>query len=221
MKTVLTSSRVASLAAALCLAVTALPGLLLAQTLPAAEAKAASKPAVKKKVASASRVELKSQAKNMAAGIEAADAALTPEELLVAERVHVGRMPCELGATVTLTADAKTPGYFEIQGKNFKYRMFPVPTTTGTVRLEDRKAGAVWLQMGNKSMLMNQKLGTRLADECMSPAQQLVAESLKLNPAVSVLDVPRPEVLVKAAAEAATMTPPVPVPLPIPLPAAK
>ena len=214
MKTIFTFSRVASLAAALCLAITALPGLVRAQALPAAEAKAASKPAVKKKAASASRVELKSQAKNMAAGIEAADDALTPEELLVAERVQVGRLPCELGATVTLTADAKTPGYFEIQGKNFKYRMFPVPTTTGTVRLEDRKAGAVWLQMGNKSMLMNQKLGTRLADECMSPAQQLVAESLKLNPAVSVLDVPRPEVLVRASAEAATTTPPMPILLP-------
>ena len=71
--------------------------------------------------------------------------------------------------------------------KNLKYRMFPVATSTGAIRLEDQKAGAVWLQLGNKSMLMNQKLGQRLADECMSPQQVAVAESLKLNPAQSVL----------------------------------
>jgi hypothetical protein len=32
-----------------------------------------------------------------------------------------------------------------------------VATSTGTVRLEDKQAGAVWLQIANKSMLMNQK----------------------------------------------------------------
>lgn len=164
---------------------------VFAQTSP--DAKPAATPVAKKKPAvSASRTELKSTAKNVAAGIEAAEAALTPEEIAIAERVYLGRLPCELGAFVTLTAEKKTPGYFDVEGKNFKYRMFPVPTTTGTVRLEDRKAGAVWLQLGNKSMLMNQKLGTRLADECMSPAQVAVAEAIKLNPPVSVLDAPKP-----------------------------
>ena len=124
----------------------------------------------------------------MAVAIEAADAALTPAELSIAERVYVGKLPCELGADVTLTADIKNPGYFNVQGKNFKYRMFPVPTTTGAVRLEDRKAGAVWLQLANKSMLMNQKLGVRLADECTSVAQLEVAENLKLNPPASILE---------------------------------
>ncbi|MGH8832086.1 MAG: hypothetical protein ACREXV_13500 [Polaromonas sp.] len=159
----------------------------------AASAKPAAKPAAKKQPAvSASRTDLKSAAKNVAAGIEAAEAALTPAELAIAERVHVGKLPCELGASVTLAADAKAPGYFDVQGKNFKYRMFPVATTTGAIRLEDQKAGAVWLQLANKSMLMNQKLGIRLADECMSPSQVAVAEALKLNPPASVLDAPKP-----------------------------
>ena len=141
----------------------------------------------------------------MAAGIEAAEDALTPKELSIAERVYVGKLPCELGAAVTLTPDAKAPGYFDVQGKNFKYRMFPVPTSTGAIRLEDRKAGAVWLQLANKSMLMNQKIGTRLADECASPEQVAVAEAIKLNPPVSVLDAPKPaasEPTVAAAAPA-------------------
>lgn len=193
MKTSFTTTLVATLTATL-LAVVSTLGM--AQTKPNDE-KPAAKPAAKaptknKPPVSASRTNLKSTAKNMAAGIEAAEDALTPAELAIAERVQIGKLPCELGASVTLVADAKAPGYFSVQGKNFNYRMFPVTTTTGAIRLEDRKAGAVWLQLANKSMLMNQKLGIRLADECMSPLQIAVAESLKLNPPDSVLDVPKP-----------------------------
>lgn len=150
--------------------------------------KVAAKKKAKKPADSASRTKLKSAAVNVAAGIQAAEAAMTPAELAIAERVQVGKMPCELGASVTLTADAKNPGYFDMQGKNFSYRMFPVATSTGAIRLEDQKAGAVWLQLANKSMLMNQKLGIRLADECTSPAQLEVAQNLKLNPPVSILE---------------------------------
>ena len=138
--------------------------------------------------ATSSRTQLKSATGQVAAGIIAAEAALSPAELEIAERVHVGRIPCELGAFVTVTADTATPGLFHVEGKGFKYHMSPVATTTGTVRLEDQKGGAVWLQIGNKSMLMNQKLGQRLADECMSPQQLLVAEAIKKNPPVSVLE---------------------------------
>ena len=137
-----------------------------------------------------SRTELKSKANQTAAGISAADAALTPGEMAIAERVYTGKLPCELGAFVTLTPDAKAPGFFDVRVKNLKFRMFPVETSTGAIRLEDRKAGAVWLQLANKSMLMNQKLGQRLADACMNPAQVAVAEALEKNPGQSVLDTP-------------------------------
>ncbi|MBU0746273.1 MAG: hypothetical protein KKB95_11505 [Gammaproteobacteria bacterium] len=193
------------------------PALVLAQTPAQSAAKAETKPAAKaaakpvakssdkaaaakttkkttkkadadKADATSSRTQLKSATGQVAAGIIAAEAALTPVELEIAERVHVGRIPCELGAFVTVTADTVNPGRFHIEGKGFKYYMAPVATTTNTVRLEDQKGGAVWLQIGNKSMLMNQKLGQRLADECMSPQQLLVAEAIKKNPPVSVLE---------------------------------
>ena len=61
-------------------------------------------------------------------------------------------------------------------------------TTTGAIRLEDQTAGAVWLQILNKSMLMNHKQGQRLADECVSAEQRVIAEGLKTNPAPNVLD---------------------------------
>lgn len=191
------------------------PALVLAQTPAKPETKAAAKPAAKhaakseaktakssdkaasskkttvakaKHEATSSRTQLKSATNQVASGIIAAEAALSPEELAIAERVHVGRIPCELGAFVTVTADPATPGHFHVEGKGFKYFMAPVATTTGTVRLEDQKGGAVWLQIANKSMLMNQKLGQRLADECMSPQQLVVAEAIKKNPPVSVLE---------------------------------
>ena len=140
--------------------------------------------------APSSRTELKSKASQTAAGVSAADAALTPGELAIAERVYTGKLPCELGAFVTLTPDVKTPGFFDVRVKNLKFRMFPVETSTGAIRLEDRKAGAVWLQLANKSMLMNQKVGQRLADSCMNPDQMAVAQALEKTPGKSVLDAP-------------------------------
>ena len=148
------------------------------------------KTVVAKAQQTSSRTQLKSAANQVATGIIAAEAALSPEELAIAERVHVGRIACELGAFVNVSADTANPGPFQVAGKGFKYRMIPVATTTGAVRLEDTKAGAVWLQIANKSMLMNQKLGQRMADECMSPEQYVVAEAIKKAPPQSVFDAP-------------------------------
>jgi hypothetical protein len=144
----------------------------------------------------ASRVEIQSKAKQMASGIRAADAALTPEELALALRVHAGRLPCELGAFVLLVADPNAPGYFDVQLKGRKFRMVPVATTTGAIRLEDRRQGAVWLQLADKSMLMDQRLGKRLVDACVSVEQALVAARLVKEPAPSVLE-PLPAVAIK------------------------
>jgi|CXWL01.1.fsa_nt_gi hypothetical protein len=169
--------------------------LLLIAATQIASAQTAAKP-------STSRQELNSKANQMAAGIRAAEAALSPAELAIAQRVQLGRLPCELGVIVTLAADPRAPGYFDVAVRNLKFRMFPVETTTGAIRLEDRKAGAVWLQLANKSMLMNQKLGQRLADACVSADQAIVAESLNRNPAPSVLDAQPAAAVATTASEA-------------------
>lgn len=150
------------------------------------QAKKAAKPVAKKPVkAKAAAAAVGAVA---VASVATAAVLLTPDELSIAQRVHTGRIACELGAHVNVNAIAQSPGHFQIDGKGFKYSMVPVATTTGTVRLEDKQAGAVWLQIANKSMLMNQKLGQRLADECMSPEQLQVAEAIKKNPPPSVFD---------------------------------
>ncbi len=114
--------------------------------------------------------------------------ALSPAELEVARTVHVGTMACELGASVTVTP-LRHEGFFLVStSKGQRFRMHPTESRTGAIRLEDPKRGAMWLQLGNKSMLMSQKLGQRLADECQSPAQVVVAEAMKKNPPPSLLD---------------------------------
>lgn len=113
---------------------------------------------------------------------------LSAEALALAERVYLGRLPCELGAAVNVQADPEAPGYFHVQLGHQKFHMAPVETTTGAIRLEDRKAGAVWLQLANKSMMVSDKLGKRLVDVCMNPDQVLFAQAIEKNPIPTVLD---------------------------------
>ncbi|PUE42473.1 hypothetical protein B9Z50_00965 [Limnohabitans sp. Bal53] len=110
------------------------------------------------------------------------------QDLAIAQQIHQGLMPCEMGASVRVQADAAAPGYFHVQGKGFRYRMYPVRTSTGALRLEDKKAGAVWLQLANKSMLMDQKKGRRLADDCAHPEQVAYGQDMKTNPQPSLFD---------------------------------
>lgn len=116
--------------------------------------------------------------------------ALDAETLLLSEKIAVGRVQCELNAFVHITRDEKNPGYFWLELGKQKFHMTPVATTTGAVRLEEMALGAVWLQLGNKSMLMHQKLGKRLADACVNEEQLKVAQELERNPQASLLDDP-------------------------------
>lgn len=115
---------------------------------------------------------------------------LTEADLAVAQRVYVGLIPCELGSSVEIRP-AKRQGFFMVHVKsvrNTRYFMHPVESRTGAIRLEDPKRGALWLQLGNKSMLMSQKLGARVADECMSPEQLTMADEMKRNPPKGLLE---------------------------------
>jgi hypothetical protein len=114
--------------------------------------------------------------------------ALEPELIAVAEQVHLGQIACEMGQMVVLTTDEKSPGRFYMHHNRQTYHLAPVVSKTGALRLEDPAKGAVWIQLSNKSMLMNSQLGQRLADECQSPAQAAVAQAMKLAPPVHLLE---------------------------------
>ncbi|MDH6590832.1 Ni/Co efflux regulator RcnB [Variovorax sp. TBS-050B] len=165
----------------------ALPFAATAQTAPA---KADAKPAAAKKAPPKKKV-ARSAAKAVEEVTPIADdtnVVLTESDLAVAKRVSTGKAQCELGADVTVTADEAKPGFFTVTTKGLKYRMHPVESRTGAIRLEDPRAGAMWLQLGNKSMLMNQKAGLRIADECQTAEQVAFAEEMKKNPPKSLFE---------------------------------
>lgn len=189
---------VCALTSAACLATTA-----VAATSPSSSGKAVASKSVKAKVSASSRSKAIKVAKLGAVGAAgvaggAAVAALaspssrvaaplSEAEQAIAANVHVGELPCELGQKVSLRADPDAPGYFRMSLKGERFHMRPVQSSTGAVRLEDAAQGAVWIQLANKSMLMSQKQGRRLADECASPEQQAAAVALKANP-INLLD---------------------------------
>jgi hypothetical protein len=123
---------------------------------------------------------------------------LTPAELETAKRVYTGDIKCELGAVVHVTPH-KREGFFIVRAGIQRFRMHPVESRTGAIRLEDPVGGAMWLQLANKSMLMSQRMGMRLADECKSPEQEAVAEAMKNRPPINIFE-PAPAASAPASA---------------------
>jgi hypothetical protein len=103
---------------------------------------------------------------------------LSEAQLAIARTVHTGEIQCELGQKVTIKPMKREGFFFVSRGVN-KFIMHPEESRTGAIRLEDPARGALWLQLANKSMLMNQKEGKRLADECQSPEQVAYAKGMK------------------------------------------
>ncbi|MFO1264905.1 MAG: hypothetical protein U1E84_16455 [Rhodoferax sp.] len=117
---------------------------------------------------------------------------LSAELQEVANQVYVGTMSCELGIHVAVAPDTGVPGRFLLELGRQRFRMTPVLTSTGAVRLEDVQAGAFWLQLPNKSMLMSQKLGKRLADDCTGTEQSEIARALSRSPVPGILEARAP-----------------------------
>jgi Ni/Co efflux regulator RcnB len=183
----------------------ALPLAAIAQTTPAKPATqtASSKPAPKKHQVTRRAAKAVEEVTPVSPEV---DVDLTEADLAVARRVSVGRAQCELGADVTVQSDEKKPGYFNVSTKKLRFRMHPVESRTGAIRLEDPRQGAVWLQLGNKSMLMNQAAGLRIADECQTAEQVAFADEMKKNPPKSLFegaDAPANAKSTEAAAPAA------------------
>lgn len=111
---------------------------------------------------------------------------LTGEDYVISQ-VQLGNFPCSNNIHISVAADPANPKWFLVEGKGFSYRMKPVTTQSGAIRLEDEEGGLVWLQVATKSMLMNQKAGKRLADACVSPRQ--VARAQELDGAATALPV--------------------------------
>ncbi|MCU0774965.1 MAG: MliC family protein [Ideonella sp.] len=98
-------------------------------------------------------------------------AAATPEQMQAAERAHFGGYACEFDQTVDVKMNPKTPGYVDVEFKGRTITTKPVLSSTGALRLEDVTGRMVMIQIANKSMLMDTKIGQRVVDNCVHPEQ--------------------------------------------------
>ena len=143
----------------------------------ASTASAADAPAKPKNAASGKK-ELESRAKGLAVGQETAQR-VSETQLSIADRVLTGDAACEFNQTVSLWPIADQPGHFRLTYKKVAYTVVPEETTSGAIRLEDKKAGVVWLQIPSKSMLMNARIGQRMVDGCQQAEQRAATQAVE------------------------------------------
>jgi hypothetical protein len=99
----------------------------------------------------------------------------------------LGEFDCGPKIKILVAKDPRIEGRYHVNLGKKRYHMHAHDTTTGVIRLEDSAEGVVWLQLGNKSMLMNAKLGRRMADDCTSEPQRRLVQLLKDKPKEDLL----------------------------------
>ena len=108
--------------------------------------------------------------------------------LAIAAHVHTGMLVCENRKTIMLWPDTALPGRFILKMNKTVFRLSPVASDSGAVRLEDEVTGVIWIQTREKSMLLDSHLSKRMADGCQSPAQKTEAQQLPASARVDLLE---------------------------------
>mgnify|MGYP006288174725 CR=1 FL=1 len=101
--------------------------------------------------------------------------------------VWAGAYHCEHAEKVSLRP-GHGPEQVELQWKNQRWQMQRIDSRSGAMRLEDATARMVWIQLPNKSMLLDQRQGRRLLDECQHDVQVQTAAQMKTNPPPALFD---------------------------------
>jgi hypothetical protein len=100
-------------------------------------------------------------------------------QLAAAERAYLGDYACEFKETVRIDKHPKVAGYINVAWKKQLITMKPVLSSTGALRLEDVTGRTLMIQIANKSMLLDTKIGQRLLDDCIHPEQVKLIEAAK------------------------------------------
>lgn len=96
--------------------------------------------------------------------MSAGKASAQPEQLNF--KLSSGTYRCELGKKVEVRRDARKPDQISIDWQGQRRSLQRYDSTSGLPRYEDRDAGLVWIDLPWKSMLMDTKTGSPLANEC-------------------------------------------------------
>ena len=175
--------------------VSSLCGLLLSNTVPA---QTAAKPAVKAAVKPT-----RTPAKKPSAPAPPPLAKAEGEQLAAAAMTHFGDYACEFNQTLTVSNTPANDGYVDVRFNKQTWTMKPVLSSTGALRLEDVKGQMLMLQIANKSMLMDSKIGQRIVDACVHEKQLQAIAAAALQPPPDAL-LQTPEMQQAAAAASAS-----------------
>jgi hypothetical protein len=102
------------------------------------------------------------------------------EQLVAAALAYLGDYECEFNEKVEIEKSPRFEGYLDVKHRKSLWTMKPVLSKTGALRLEDVKGRTLLLQIANKSMLMDVKIGQRLVDNCIHEKQR---EAMRNRPA--------------------------------------
>lgn len=100
------------------------------------------------------------------------------DQLAATEMAFLGTYDCEFKQSISITRNT-TPGYLDVAWQRHTFTMKPVLSSTGALRMEDVTGKTLMIQIGNKSMLMDTKIGQRLVDECIHPKQREIIEAAR------------------------------------------
>ena len=77
-----------------------------------------------------------------------------------------GTYRCELGKKVEIQRDARNPDAIKVSWQGNRHTLQRYDSTSGLPRYEDRQNGLVWIDLPWKSVLMDSKTGSPIANEC-------------------------------------------------------
>jgi len=96
----------------------------------------------------------------------------------------LGSFDCGDKDELVVTRSPDHDGYVVVRHGKQQFMMRPVRSETGAVRLEDVRGEMLMVQIPSKSMLMDTKLGKRVADACRNDVQKkevVSADSLGIS----------------------------------------
>jgi hypothetical protein len=100
-------------------------------------------------------------------------------QIAASERAYLGNYACEFKESVHIEKHPKVAGYIDVQWQKQRFTMKPVLSSTGALRLEDVTGRTLMIQIANKSMLLDTKIGQRLLDDCVHPEQEKLMAAAK------------------------------------------
>jgi len=126
------------------------------------------------------------------------------EQLAASALILFGDYACESDKSLRVSLNPKFDGYVDLLFDKQLFTLKPVLSHTGALRLEDVRGRLLVVQISVKSMVMDVKIGRRLADDCTHETQFENRRKLAAAPALPGLGIDPEKTAADAAALAAS-----------------